>query len=545
MSESHAFSALKAHAKQLLAAARAGDHVVIGKLREVLPKLGAQNDADFASEVLLADVQHAVARRYGVKSWAELKQKVEAADPIQIQAERFLHAVREHQEQRAAELLATHPTIARYCIHAAAAACDVNAMAEFIERDSSLVSKPDLAGKCEPMIYAAGTRLPALNEQMREANTACVQLLLDHGANATASISLGEGDHGSQLFALYFACAANNVGAAALLLQRGANPNDGECIPHAAEANHRECLELLLQYGANISDRHPDWDNTALYFLSGHKEFSPLYTSSELGMRWLLEHGANPNITSYVGPKSANLATRGEAPLHRLVAFGRSVECAHMFIEHGADANLPRGDGKMAYALAVRTGNTAVAEFLVGNGADTNALTPADELLGACAVADHAHARKILDMHPTLMSSLTAEDKQALALAVEEGKEDSVRLMVALGWSIADEGPWGGTPLHWAAWYGRVHMTKLLIELGAPINTRDSTYGSSPIAWAAHGSTNCRVDHDDDYIAVIDLLLHAGSTREASYNNWSEAPENLSSNAVANFLKHRGFATYT
>ncbi|MDQ6612803.1 MAG: ankyrin repeat domain-containing protein [Gemmatimonadota bacterium] len=540
MSESHALGALKAHAKQMLAAARAGDQVVIAKLRELLPRLATLSNADLVRDVLLADVQHAVARKHGLSSWAELKRKIEAVDPMQAQADRFLRALREHQHHRAVELLAKHPDIAHNSIHAAAAACNVRAVREFIERDALLVSKSDSAEKYQPIIYAAGTPLPALDPQLRDANTACVRLLLEHGASAATSVQFDDGGQQSELSALYFACTANNIGAARLLLEHGADPNDGESVYHAAEYNHRECLELLLQHGANISDRHPRWDNTPLYFLAGFKELNPLHASSEMGMRWLLEHGANPNIRSYVGIKSRNLPTREETPLHRVVSYGRSVECVRMLVEHGADIDLARGDGKTAYALAFRSANNA-AEYLASIGANIDTLTPADELLNACAVADEARARKIVSMHPALMAALTAEDRQVLTVAAEDGNEQSARLMVSLGWSLSDEAPWGGTPLHHAAWHGRAATTRLFIELGAQINYRDSAFGSSPIAWAAHGSANCRKNHDDEYCEVIDLLIAAGSSRVASYNKWAEAPENLSSKAVAAFLKQRGF----
>lgn len=464
------------------------------------------------------------------------------ADPLQVQAERFLHAIRENDASRAVELLATHPGIVKYSVHVAAAACDADVLQQFLASDPTLATTAGVPDKREPMIYVAQTMLPILNEALRDSNTRCAELLLKNGGNATSFVLWNEDEKESKLFALYFACAANNAGTANLLLEHGADPNDGECIPHAAERNHRECLELLLKHGANISDRHPDWDNTALYFLSGYKEFNPLCASSELGMRWLLEHGANPNVASYVDRKHENLASRAEAPLHRITSYGRSVNVARMLIEYGTQVDIPRGDGKTAYALAIRAGNLKVAEYLKSVGADDTKLSPADELLGACAVADEARARKIVSMHPTLMSALTAEDRQALALAAEEGKEDNVRLMVSLGWSLSDEGAWSGTPLHHAAWHGRPAMTRLLVDLGAPINFRDSTFGSSPIAWAAHGSTNCRAGHDDDYRAVVDVLLDAGASREASYNKWNEAPESMASEPVASLLKQRGFA---
>ncbi|MEP6763947.1 MAG: ankyrin repeat domain-containing protein [Gemmatimonadaceae bacterium] len=539
MSAPQGMDALKAHAKQILALARAGDATTIGKLRDSLPRLVSLDKDAISATIKLADVQHAVARMHAAKSWAELKHAVESAGPAQIQAERFLHAVRENEGEKAAEILAQHPAVAKYNAHSAAAACDVDALKALLAGDATLATKTSPPNDAEPLIYAAGTLLPSLNPGLADANTACVRLLLQHGAKPTAHILYG--DNHDKLFAAYFACAANNVGAVKLLLENGADPNDAECVPHAAERDHREVLELLLRFGANLSDRYAYWDNTPLYFVAGHAEHGSLGASPARGMQWLLEHGANPNVPSYVDDRHSTSITRGETPLHRFASNGHSVHVVRMLVEHGADVNVPRGDGKSAYALALRSGNAPVVEYLLSAGADANEITPVDQLIAACVVADEAAARKILAMHPALFSTFTDEDRQAVHSAAGEGKEETVRLMIALGWSISAEGIWGGTPLHWAAWHGRPVVARALIELGAPINVRDNKYGSSPLAWAAHGSMNSRTGHDDEYIAVIDQLLNAGATRESSYNSWNEAPEQLGTRAVASFLKQRKF----
>jgi ankyrin repeat protein len=213
-----------------------------------------------------------------------------------------------------------------------------------------------------------------------------------------------------------------------------------------------------------------------------------------------------------------------------------------MLVDHSALVDAPRSDGQTAYSLALRNGNAAVAEYLAQRGARTDAVSPVDQLMAACAAANEAEARQIVAAHPGIIATLTAEDRQLLYTAVEQDNEASVRLMHSLGWSLTDESEWGGTPLHWAAWNARVNMVRVLLELGAPVNVRDSTYGSSPIAWTAHGSTNSGKGTDADYVAIAELLLDAGSTRAESYNQWNEAPESMASKAVARVFKQRGFS---
>ncbi len=369
-----------------------------------------------------------------------------------------------------------------------------------------------------------------------------VRALLDAGASPNASLPLDD-DPTARIPALYFACVVNHVEVARLLLERGANPNDGESVYHAAERNHRECLELLEAHGADLSARHTQYGNTPLYFLAGYREGHELCESSTLGMHWLLEHGADPNVLSYAQTTDEHTPGIAETPLHRTAENGRGADLAQLLIAHGAHVDAQRGDGKTAYTIAMRTGNFAMADALVSAGADATNLSPTDQLLAACARADGERARALLAQYDGLLASLTTEDRNTIVGAVHDDRVESVRLMVSLGWSLTEEGPWGGTPLHWAAWFGRVRAVRTLLDLDAPINFRDRQYGSSPIAWAAHGSRYSRPGNDDDYLAIVDLLLDAGSSRAASFNHWSERPESLASVAVAERLIARGFST--
>jgi ankyrin repeat protein len=152
--------------------------------------------------------------------------------------------------------------------------------------------------------------------------------------------------------------------------------------------------------------------------------------------------------------------------------------------------------------------------------------------------AANAHAR--VAAHPDVIARLTPEDRGMFAQAVWTGRADSVRLMAEVGFDLTWEATWGGTPLHHAAWLGKPDVVRLLLGLGAPVNVRDSQFGSSPIAWAAHGSANCR-SADDEYCAIVDLLIDAGSDYATAVNKFSEPPESMASRRVAKRLEERGF----
>ena len=254
---------------------------------------------------------------------------------------------------------------------------------------------------------------------------------------------------------LYHACMADDRALVKKLLLEGANPNDGESVYHAAQLYRRECLELLLAHGADLSSRNATYGNTPLYFLAGHRESDRNAATVVEGMRWLLEHGADPNVTS---------DDLNETPLQCLARNGWGPTIAELFAAHGADLDLRRADGRSAYTLAVRSGNSAMAEWLRRRGADTSGVTAIDELLGACMRADEPKARAILFASPGLIQKLTKEDGGTIVQAVYERREASVRLMAELGFDLTVEGPWDGTPLHRAAWLGDAGLVKVLLD---------------------------------------------------------------------------------
>jgi ankyrin repeat protein len=212
-----------------------------------------------------------------------------------------------------------------------------------------------------------------------------------------------------------------------------------------------------------------------------------------------------------------------------------------LLLEHGADPSRPRADGTPPYALALRHGNAATAEALAAAGADTSRVTDRDRFLAACFAGDARAANELLGHDRGLLPPSDPEALHALATAAARGAREAVRVMLELGFPPAGAGPGADTPLHHAAWNGRPECVRLLLEWGAPVNVRDAQFGCSPLAWACHGSANCR-EADGDYLAVVDLLLDAGADRETAINRWGGTPEQLGRPAITARLVERGIA---
>jgi ankyrin repeat protein len=185
-------------------------------------------------------------------------------------------------------------------------------------------------------------------------------------------------------------------------------------------------------------------------------------------------------------------------------------------------------------------GNTAAAQEMRAYGADMNSVQPADELIGACRNRDASAAGNVLRRHPDVLAALNPEARDLLVTAAAANRLLDVRFMAQLGFDLGGMGENGATALHVASWNGQVEMVQLLIELKAPVNIRDATFGTSPLAWAAQGSRNS--DKEDDYCRIVETLLDAGADYGSCVNRWGAGIDEICGARVAALLRSRGFS---
>jgi ankyrin repeat protein len=516
----------KKQAKALVRDCRAGKSDALDRVRKQLPRLSP----DAAREIALADAQFVIARERGFDTWTALKAHIESALPIEEQAEKFLEAIRDSKPAVATRILDARPAIDRFSIFTATAAGNADAVAKFISQDPSLVHAKHSKFEVTPLVYACGSPFHKASADRAAALRRIATMLMDAGASPNSfSLFFGDDDKGAPISALYYACIGDHVAMVELLLSRGANTQDGESIYHAAQDNRVACLERLVAHGADLSAAQSPYGNTPLYFLAGHNDDQNGEAEWLKGFTWLLEHGADPNVPS---------GDARETPLHGLAASNQKLAAVRQVLAHGADVNLPRADGRTPYRIAYRHNNTGILALLREHGANTDGLTPMERFIGACVAGDAERARALLAEHPDLIGSLTAEDRTAMADAIRQDNADAIRLMVDLGFPLDAEEGFGGIPLHDASWLGKPPLVRLLLDLGSPVNVRDRQFGCSPLAWAAHGSRFCKAD-DASYLAIVDMLIDAGSQVEYTINKWGEPMD--ASPAVKKHLKTRGF----
>src|SRR4029453_6431152 len=139
----------------------------------------------------------------------------------------------------------------------------------------------------------------------------------------------------------------------ALLLEAGADPDDGRSLRMAARAQEPACLELLLDAGASLR---------GAMALAHAAQRGRLGAARVLLARGPEQWGERENALQW--------AVRGDA----------SAEMVRLLAEHGADLEASfDGTGRTPYAVALRSGRSDLAELLAKLGAQRRA-EPLDEL---------------------------------------------------------------------------------------------------------------------------------------------------------------------
>jgi len=308
-------------AKALLKAARAGDRDANDRLKAT----GATGETPKNVHVLHV-AQLAIAREQGFASWPRFVAFITDSNlDFQGLVIRFIDAATSDLT-RARNLLADHPELKGAGVYVALVMGEWQAVAQAIETDPDFAARPSGPDDVEPIIYACFSRFGHHRAPEAADLALTLRLLLNHGADPNTAFESEDGP----LSCLYAASGLlGNVEMTRLLLEAGADPDDGESLYHATEQPDFACMKLLLAHGARVAGSNAikhvlDWE-------------------SPEGLRLLLDAGGDPNETN----------PEGDTALHWAVRRGRSTEIAAMLLDAGVDIDAVRQDGRTAYALAV------------------------------------------------------------------------------------------------------------------------------------------------------------------------------------------------
>ena len=307
----------------------------------------------------------------------------------------------------------------------------------------------------------------------------------DDAAVANASRTLVKRD-GSANRALFNACISERTDICAYLVRHlGADVNaiddldDGRCTPlifTAAEGFIDVCRFLVWELGAdvNIRDR---WGGTAVH-MAAHLGLC------EMARVLVQELGADANAVD----------DAGNTPLHSAAKSLNSNVARLLVQELGAKVNARNSEWKTPLMLTVmsscrvypqETRDVDTIRVLVKElGADVNAKSCGDAGNTALHEAMLNTNRAVNDTHKlvtVLVTELGADvcsrdfsGQTFLHLAASRGTYDGlIRFSVkSSGADVnARDTTNGDTPLHYAVWHGHIESVRLLVELGADVES--------------------------------------------------------------------------
>ena len=317
--------------------------------------------------------------------------------------------------------------------------------------------------------------------------------LLARGADPNATFTNEYGE----MSAIYGAAGVvHDPALTALLLEAGADPNDGESLYHAVEARDPACLALLLEHGAR-----PAGTAALAHAIDDDKlEY----------VRLLLAAGADPNEQHWALLVHAVRRDCGPAMLRLLAEHGAELDRA------GGEWSTPPEQWRTAYQNAVLRGRDETAALLADLGASTQ-VAPADLAVAALARGE----TPATSLPPA--DELSADAQETLILSALRGRLDAV--VDALGpnfFGHVGGGP-PGTLLHHASWVGDAAIVDRLLERGADPLAPSGAEFDTPVAWAAPGS-QYHASPGRDYVAVAQRLLEAGAQLEPRLAHVAEGP---------------------
>lgn len=380
----------------------------------------------------------------------------------------FLEAALWHGPlDEANNLLSANPDLARSDIHVAAVLADEDVVREVLAADPTAVGRPSPPFDGDPLTYLGLSKYLRLDKTRSDAFLRTATALLDAGADPNAGF-WSDGEHETVLYGA--AGVAHHGPLTRLLIERGADPNDPEVVYHTPEDWDMDALRAVVETGRLTAD------SMALMLLRKHD-----WHHTE-GVRYLLEHGADPNFSK----------DQWQSPLQHAIQRDNDLPIIELLIDHGADFSTRHPKvGTTALGMAARRGRGDILKLAARRGRSFD-LDGIEAVLAACALGDETTVRKLAAVQQEYVDALVEDGGQVLAEFAGNDNARGVGILLDLGLPVkarftTGDGYWGvarnSTALHVAAWRACHETAKLLIERGADVNARDAK-GNTPLVMA-------------------------------------------------------------
>ncbi len=343
---------LRREARDLLRAAQSGDTAAADRIRAV------------SATPTLASAQLALAREYGFASWARLKTAVEArTTDLARQADVFCEASIRDWTGRAVRMLAATPELAGYNFATAVILGDADRVRAEIARDPGLATRVDARTGWTPLHAACASNWHQLDPARADGLLAVARLLLDAGSRSRRPVRRAARRGGWTPLRCAVAGAANPP-VVALLLERGAVPDDHDLYLAGFGGDDHQSLRLMLGHATDVAG------------------------IAEMALAAPLSHERHRGGTAAAGGRRRSPPLRRRRRRARLGGlrsrpvrlFGRTGSTCCSPTAPSPDR--PGPDGRSPYTLAILQGRADLADLLRRHGAVDDS-TDTDRFLAA------------------------------------------------------------------------------------------------------------------------------------------------------------------
>jgi ankyrin repeat protein len=396
---------------------------------------------------------------------------------------------------RARGILSKHPELATSNIFTAAVLGNDSAVRQFLQGDSGQATSKGGPYGWDALTYLCFSKYLRLEKERSEGFVRAATALLQSGADANTGFYSDEHLPEPVFESVLYGAAgvAHHDQMTKLLLDYGADPNDGETEYHSPEWFNNRPMEMIVESGrlkpiglTTMLHRKLDWTNLD-------------------GVVWLLDHGADPNYVSYWGGRALDHAIGRDNP----IVFFEAL------LDHGADPRLATADGVNAFMRAASAGRADVLKLFKQYGFSFR-LEGDAAFLAAAANGNEKEARKIADADPEMIPRLKSSGHPIVASFAGAGNTEGVRILLDLGFDIESQathpGSRGNTALHLAVWRERLATVKLLIARGASLDAMNPG-GLTALMLAERAQTEMSEWTPHESAAVLEEVQRAVSSR--------------------------------
>jgi len=310
--------------------------------------------------------------------------------------------------------------------------------------------------------------------------------------------------------ALHRAVMGGHTDVVKLLLTKGADvavkggPSSQTPLHYAAEEGRKDIVELLIAKDADINTKNGAGETALDVPLKEyHQDIVKLFVAkgAEVSIHAAAFMGDIDKVKGFLerGGSVDTADATGQTLLHYATA-GNYKDIAELLISNGANVNAVADKWKTPLGAAARTGSTDVAEYLITHGADVNAgegyWTPLQEAA--------YYSKEMVKLLLAKGANINAGKWTALHSALDAGRLDIVELLLVKGADANVRNNKGRTPLNIVVdWYGNLEIVELLLSKGADINAKDKN-GKTALSYAV----------ENGHTEIVELLRKHGAKED-------------------------------